>query len=232
MKPFFKSSFKLPTREVLHKKLLVRKFLLTGLLVWIPLITTLWVLGFVVGLMDSTLLLLPDHWQPGYVVGFDIPGLGVLLALVVLFVTGMLGSNVLGRAVFKYGNAFLERVPFFNVIYTSVKQVSDTLLSSKGQAFRQAVLIPYPHPGVWVVGFLTGDPPLPVSKALGQTPHLSVYVPTALSPTSGFVVLVPEADILPSGLTVDEALRYVVSMGVVTPPLVAEPQVTPHANDL
>lgn len=194
----------------------MKRYLLTGLLIWLPVAVALWVVVSVVGLLDRTLTLLPESWQPEAVFGFALPGLGVLLTVGVVWLTGLLAANFLGRLVLGWWQSVLERIPFFNTIYSSVKQVSDTLLSTKGQAFRRAVLVQYPHPGAWSIGFVTGDAPEGAAAIL-PSPAVSVYVPTALSPTSGFVILVAEQETRPSGMSVDEALKYVVSMGVVMP---------------
>lgn len=194
----------------------MKKYLLAGLLVWIPLVITVWVLSSIVSTMDQSLLLLPDSWHTERIFGVHIPGVGALLTLAILLLTGVLAANIVGERFFHYSNRVLSKIPFFNSIYSSVKQVSDTLLSSSGQAFRQAVLVRYPHAESWSIGFITGDLP---SQMTGQVegPAVSVFVPTAPNPTAGFVLLVPEKDLRPSGLTVDEALKYIVSMGVVAP---------------
>lgn len=194
----------------------MRKFLLAGLLVWIPLALTLWLLTAMVGLMDKTLLLLPTAWQPAQALGFELPGLGVLLTAAVLLGTGVLATNFMGQAFLKLWGGILERLPLVSTIYTSIKQVSDTLLASDGKAFREAVLVPYPHPGLWSLGFLTSEAPEAVNQHIGEG-MVSVYIPTALSPTAGFVVMLPAIEVKPSGMSVDEALKYIVSMGVVTP---------------
>lgn len=195
----------------------MRKFLLAGLLVWIPLAVTLWLLTLMVGLMDKTLLLLPQAWQPAALIGAEIPGLGVLLTLAVLLGTGVLATNFFGKAFLTVWGKLVQRLPIINTIYGSVKQISDTLLEPEGKAFRQAVLIQYPHPGLWSLGFLTSDAPAVVEPIIGGG-MVSVYIPTALSPTAGFVVMLPATEVKPSGMSIDEALKYIVSMGVVTPP--------------
>eukprot|EP01030_Chromulinospumella_sphaerica_P014280 gene14280-14073_t len=211
-----KSSAKLPER-VLNSDI-IKKYLLTGLLIWVPLGITLWVLALVVGLMDQTLMLLPDALHPRVWLGVHIPGLGVILTLAVLLGTGVLAANYFGAWLFKAGDWVLSRIPLFKIVYNSVKQVSDTLLSSSGKAFTRSVLVPYPHPGVWALGFVTGTPPPSLLENLNdQGPLVSVYVPTSPSPASGYVIMVPEKLLRPSGLSVDEALKYIVSLGVVTP---------------
>ncbi|GLR25643.1 MULTISPECIES: DUF502 domain-containing protein [Limnobacter] len=194
----------------------MKKYLLAGLLVWIPLVITVWVLSSIVSTMDQSLLLLPDSWHTERIFGVHIPGVGALLTLAILLLTGVLAANIVGERFFHYSNQVLSKIPFFNSIYSSVKQVSDTLLSSSGQAFRQAVLVRYPHAESWSIGFITGDLPIQMEGQV-EGPAVSVFVPTAPNPTAGFVLLVPEKDLRPSGLTVDEALKYIVSMGVVAP---------------
>lgn len=197
---------------------LIKKYLLTGLLIWIPLGITFWVLALVVGLMDQTLMLLPDALHPRVLLGFHVPGLGIILTLAVLLGTGVLAANYFGAWLFKTGDWVLSRIPLFNIVYNSVKQVSDTLLSSSGKAFTRSVLVPYPHPGIWALGFVTGTPPQNLLDNLNdQGPIVSVYVPTSPSPASGYVIMVPEKLLRPSGLSVDDALKYIVSLGVVTP---------------
>lgn len=195
----------------------MKKYLLTGLLIWVPLVVTLWVFHAVVGVMDQTLLLLPENLRPQALVGFNIPGIGVVLTVLVLLVTGLIGANMVGDTLLRWFDGLLSKIPFFNTIYSSVKQVSDTLLSNSGQAFRQAVLVKFHHDSTWSIGFVTGDAPEAMAAHLDE-PSVSVYVPTALSPASGYVVVVAEKDLRPSGLTVDEALKFIVSMGVVAPP--------------
>ena len=197
---------------------LAKQYLLTGLLIWVPLVITLWVLFLVVGLMDQTLMLLPDALHPRVVLGVDIPGLGIVLTLVVLLATGLFATNYFGAWLFKAGDWVLSRIPLFKIVYNSVKQVSDTLLSSSGKAFTRSVLVPYPHPGVWALGFVTGTPPeVLLDNLQDQGVLVSVYVPTSPSPASGYVIMVPEKLLRPSGLSVEEALKYIVSLGVVAP---------------
>ncbi|HEY1059231.1 MAG TPA: DUF502 domain-containing protein [Limnobacter sp.] len=195
----------------------MKKLLLAGLLVWVPLLITAWVLLTVVGLVDKTLLLLPAALQPESLFGFYVPGLGFVLTFGVLLVTGLLYTNFIGAWLFKLGDRILSGIPLLKVVYTSVKQISDTLLTSSGKAFRESVLVPYPHPGVWALGFVTGNPPDNLASSFEER-MVAVYVPTAPSPASGYVIIVPENSLRPSGMTVDEALKYIVSLGVVTPP--------------
>ena len=185
-------------------------------MIWVPLVITVWVLSILVGTLDQTLLLLPDAWQPREWLGFNIPGLGVLLTLAVVILTGMLGANIIGQRLVRVWESLLSRIPVVKSLYSSVKQVSDTLLSSSGQAFRKALLVQYPRQGSWTIAFLTGQPGGDVANYL-KGDYLSVYVPTTPNPTSGFFLMMPKADVIELDMNVDEALKYIISMGVVAP---------------
>lgn len=194
----------------------MRKYFVTGLLILVPLAITLWVLNLIVSTMDKSLLLLPMAWRPEALFGFAIPGLGTILTLLIIFLTGLATRNFIGKKVVAIWDAVLRRIPVFNVIYSSVKQVSDTLFSSSGNAFRKALLVQYPRQGSWTIAFMTGVPGGDVrNHLLGD--YVSVYVPTTPNPTSGFFLMVPRADAIELDMSVDEALKYIVSMGVVTP---------------
>jgi uncharacterized membrane protein len=192
----------------------LKTYLLTGLLIWVPVVITIWVLGIVVNTLEGVV---PASLSPQALFGFDLPGFRVLLVLLVLLVTGMLGANFLGRRLFSLSEKILGRIPLVRSIYQSVKQVSDTLLAPNGQAFRQAVMIRYPHHGSWSIAFLTGSPTGEIANHLAGD-FVSVYVPTTPNPTSGFFLLMPRADVIPLNMSVDTALKYIVSMGVVLPP--------------
>jgi uncharacterized membrane protein len=194
----------------------LKKYLITGLLIWVPIVITVWVLSLLVGTLDQSLLLLPEDWQPRSWLGFNIPGLGVLLTLAVVLVTGILGANILGQRLVLLWESLLGRIPVVKSLYSSVKQVSDTLLSSSGQAFRKALLIQYPREGSWTVAFMTGQPGGDVANYLTGE-YVSVYVPTTPNPTSGFFLMMPKADVIELDMNVDEALKYIISMGVVPP---------------
>ncbi len=198
-------------------KMTLKGYLVTGLLIWVPVAVTLWVLHLIVGTLDQTLNLLPREWRPDQVLGFGIPGLGVVLSLAILLVTGMLTANVLGQRLLRFWEGLLSRTPVVKSIYSSVKQVSDTLLSDSGQAFRRALLVQFPHQGAWTVAFQTGKPNAGVTDLIGGGDYVSVYVPTTPNPTSGYFVMVPVADTRELDMSVDEALKYVISMGVVAP---------------
>jgi uncharacterized membrane protein len=194
----------------------VKKYFITGLLIWIPLAITIWVLSLIVSAMDSTLLLLPESLQPATWLGFNIPGLGVVLTLVVLFLTGVFAANIIGQRLVIMGESVLARIPVVKTIYNSVKQVSDTLFSSSGQAFRKALLVRYPHSGAWTIAFLTGTASGEVAGHLDGE-HISVYVPTTPNPTSGYLLIVPRSEVIELDMNVEEALKYVISMGVAAP---------------
>ncbi|RXZ36267.1 DUF502 domain-containing protein [Oxalobacteraceae bacterium CAVE-383] len=194
----------------------MRKYFITGLLVLVPLAITLWVLNLIIGTMDQSLLLLPESWRPETLIGFSIPGLGSILTLLIIFLTGVATRNFVGRQVVMLWEAILKRIPVVSSIYSSVKQVSDTLFSSSGNAFRKAVLVQYPRQGSWTIAFVTGVPGGDVRNHL-QGDFVSIYVPTTPNPTSGFFLMVPRADTIELNMNVDEALKYIVSMGVVAP---------------
>jgi len=194
----------------------VRKYLITGLLIWIPLVITIWVLKLVVDTLDQSLLLLPPQWRTESFLGFHVPGLGVILTLVIVFVTGVLATNFLGARLVHLWHEILHRIPVVNSIYSSVKQISDTLFSSSGQAFRKALLVQWPREGMWTIAFLTGVPGGDVVKHLPGD-YVSVYVPTTPNPTGGYFVMVPRKDVIELAMSVDSALKYIISMGVVSP---------------
>jgi uncharacterized membrane protein len=195
----------------------MRKYFVTGLLILVPIAITLWVLNLVIGTMDQSLLLLPEKWRPGALIGFHVPGAGAVLTLLFILVVGLLTHNYFGKKVVYWWELLLKRIPVVNSIYSSVKQVSDTLLSSSGNAFRKAVLVQYPREGSWTIAFVTGAPGGDVKNHLVGD-YISVYVPTTPNPTSGFFLMMPKADTIELDMSVDEALKYIVSMGVVAPP--------------
>ena len=194
----------------------IRRWLLAGLLVLVPLAITVAVLNWIVSLLDQTLLILPGAWHPDRVLGFHLPGFGVLLTLGIVLLMGAIASNFLGRRLLIFGNALLRRIPIVRSIYSSVKQVSDTLFSENGNAFRKALLVQWPREGVWTIGFLTG---LPGGDVVNHLPanYLSVYVPTTPNPTGGYFVMLKKTECIELKMSVDEALTYVISMGVVVP---------------
>lgn len=194
----------------------MKKYFITGLLLWIPVVITIWVLEVIVTTLDQSLILLPETWQPKELIGRSIPGLGVLLTGLVLFLTGLLARNIIGERLVRVWESILGQIPIVRTIHSSVKQVSDTILSPNGQAFRQALLVQYPRAGVWTIAFQTGTPAAEVRRHI-QTDMVAVYVPTTPNPTSGFFLMLPRAEVIELDMSVDEALKYVVSMGVVAP---------------
>ena len=195
----------------------MRRYLITGLLIWVPLGITFWVLHALVTTMDQSLLLLPESWRPRAWLGFDVPGLGALLTVLIVLVTGVLGANILGQRLLQLWESLLGRIPVVKSIYNSVKQVSDTLFSSKGEAFRKALLVQWPREGMWTIAFLTGTPGGDVVNHL-EGDYVSVYVPTTPNPTGGYFVILRRSDVIELDMSVDEALKYIISMGVAPPP--------------
>jgi uncharacterized membrane protein len=203
----------------------VKKYILTGLLVWLPLAITIWVLMNVVGTLDgvfATLVVaaqtvLPESLRASLQSLREVPGLSVIIVVAALWLTGVAVTNMAGQWLVTQSNRMFSNIPIVKSIYTSVKQVSDTLFSSSGQAFRQAVLVEYPRAGSWTIGFVTGKPAGEVAQQLPED-MLTLYVPTTPNPTSGFMLIVPRTDVRELHMSVDEALKYIISMGVVAPP--------------
>ncbi|MEO8418034.1 MAG: DUF502 domain-containing protein [Methylophilaceae bacterium] len=194
----------------------MKRYFITGLLVLVPLLITIWVLTTLIGLMDQSLLLLPIEWRPEAQLGRTVPGIGAILTLLIIFVTGLIATNFFGKRLILIWEALLGHVPVVKSIYSSVKQVSDTLFSDSGQAFRKALLVQYPREGSWTIAFMTGRPGGDVANHL-QGEYISVYVPTTPNPTSGFFLMMPKADVVELDMSVDDALKYIISMGVVSP---------------
>lgn len=204
----------------------MKKYLIAGLLVWLPLAVTIWVLHSVLGLLDGVFAwllsgsqaLLPEGAEASLEMLKRIPGLGVIVMLAGLLLTGVFAANMVGQWWLRQGSRLLRRIPIVKSIYSSVKQVSDTLFSSSGNAFREAVLVQYPRAGSWTIAFVTGKPGGEAAEHL-QGDYVSLYVPTTPNPTSGFFLMAPRADVIALKMSVDEALKYIISMGVVAPPL-------------
>jgi uncharacterized membrane protein len=194
----------------------MRKYFITGLLILVPLAITAWVLSLIISTLDQSLLFVPERWQPRTLIGVDIPGIGAILTIAIVFVTGLLTNNLVGNFIVRQWENLLNRIPVVSSLYGSVKQVSDTLFSPNGNAFRKAVLVPYPHADSRTIAFLTGVPGGDVKNHL-QGDYVSVYVPTTPNPTSGFFLMMERSKIVELDMTVDAALKYIVSMGVVAP---------------
>jgi len=192
----------------------MKRYFITGLLIWVPLGITLWVLNLLVGTMDQSLLLVPANWRPEAWLGFRIPGLGAILTLLVIFVTGLATANILGQRLVAFWEGFLLRIPVVKSIYTSVKQVSDTLLSGEGHAFRKVLLVRYPHPEAWSIAFQSNLPDEVAARVPEE--HVAVFIPTTPSPVNGFYFFVKKSETIELDMSVDQALKTIVSMGVAT----------------
>lgn len=208
---------------------LIKRYFITGLLIWVPLAITAWVLSLIASAADQSLRLLPESVRPHDLLGFDIPGAGIVLTLLIILTTGLLAANFIGQRLVGWWEKLLARIPVVNSIYNSVKQVSDTLFSSSGNAFRKALLIQYPREGSWTIAFLTGKPGGDVANYLKED-YVSVYVPTTPNPTSGFFLMLPQSDVIELDMAVDEALKYIISMGVVAPPARKRQPTAPSHN--
>ncbi|MDR0770902.1 MAG: DUF502 domain-containing protein [Burkholderiales bacterium] len=194
----------------------MKRYLIAGLLVWIPLGITLWVLYFLLSALDQTMLLIPYAWRPEQVLGFPIPGLGVVMGFLILLSTGVVAANIFGARLIVAWEKMLGRIPFVKSIYSSVKQVSDTILSNKSTAFRKALLVEFPRRDSWTIAFQTGSPAEEIAEQFDEQ-YVSVYVPTTPNPTSGYFVMLPKSQVRELQMSVDEALKYIVSMGVLEP---------------
>ncbi|MDP2835076.1 MAG: DUF502 domain-containing protein [Pseudomonadota bacterium] len=205
----------------------MKRYFITGLLIWVPLGITIWVISALIGAMDQTLLLLPEHWRPHYWLGVYIPGLGVILTGVVIIVTGLFAANLIGQRLVRFWESLLQRIPVVKSIYGSVKQVSDTLLSGSGLAFKKVLLVHYPHPQAWSLAFQTNIP----SEVRSQfdVEYVAVFIPTTPSPVNGFYFYVRKDETIELDMSVDAALKAIVSMGVVAPAM--KPEVANYPGD-
>lgn len=199
----------------MFKKTFLKSSIIAGLLIWVPLVITLWVLNLLVGMMDQSLQLLPRSLLTESWLGVHVPGLGVVLTVLVVLLTGVLATNILGQRLVRFWEGILARIPIVNTIYHSVKQVSDTLFSGTGHAFRKVLLVRYPHPQAWSLAFQT-NVPVEVAACLPED-HVAVFIPTTPSPVNGFYFYVRRADIIEIDMSVDAAFKYIVSMGVAAP---------------
>lgn len=193
----------------------MRRYFITGLLIWVPLVITLWVLNLLIGMLDQSLLLVPESLRPLALIGLNIPGVGAILTLLVIFLTGLLAANIIGQRLVLFWEALLARIPVVKSIYYSVKQVSDTLFSGNGEAFRKVLLVRYPHPEAWSLAFQT-NVPNEVAACLDDA-HVGVFIPTTPSPVNGFYFYVKKSETIELDMSVDDALKAIVSMGVVAP---------------
>jgi len=194
----------------------MKRYLIAGLLVWVPIGVTLLVIRLVVDLTDRTLLLLPVKYQPEVLFGFKIPGLGIVFSVIVVLATGMVVANLFGRTLVAMWERMLARIPYVSKIYQGVKQVMETVLASDGQSFRKVLLIEYPRKGIWTLAFLSGNPSGEINHRL-QHDLVNVFVPTTPNPTSGFFLMLPRADVVELDMSVDDGLKMIISAGVVVP---------------
>lgn len=203
----------------------LRSYLLTGLVVWMPILVTMVVLRFIIDLLDKTIALIPHAYQPQQLIGFNVPGFGVLLSLILLLVTGMVATNLLGQRLVTWSEAVLDRIPLVRTIYNGSKQVMQALFATNSQAFRKVVLIQYPRKGIWSIAFHTGSPPAEISEHTGKE-MLTVFIPTTPNPTSGFLMMVPKSDTMELSMSTEAALKLIISLGVMPPVVPGKDNVT------
>jgi uncharacterized membrane protein len=195
----------------------LRRHFVTGLLIWVPLAVTLWVLDILIGWLDQSAALLPANWRTEAWLGTHVPGLGVLVTLLIVFLTGVLATNIIGQRLVVFWERLLRRIPVVRSIYYGAKQVSDSLLSGSNQAFRKVVMVQFPAPGTWTLGFLTGRPAGEVAAHLPGE-HVSIFIPLTPNPTAGYFLLLPVESVIELDMSVEDGLKYIISMGMVAPP--------------
>jgi uncharacterized membrane protein len=205
------------------RKWSVRRYLVAGVLVWLPILATIWVVSFMLRIMDRTLLLLPPAYRPEALVGFSLPGVGALFALIVLLFTGLLVTNLIGRRLVVWGEDLLNRIPLVRTVYGGVKSFAESVFS-QSNSFRQVVMVEYPRAGTWSIGFLTAEDVPEISDKMGE-PHAAVYISAALNATAGYLVIMPRRQVVALDMSVDEAMKMIITCGVVVPP-------APHADAL
>lgn len=195
----------------------LRNYFISGLLVWLPIWVTLLVIKFLVDILSKSLLLLPPEFQPDVLIGYHVPGVGVVITLLVIFLTGLLVANFVGKWLVGLGDAIMGRIPLVRSVYTGVKQVTQTLFTPGGQSFRKVLLVQYPCPGVWSIAFQTGDVSKEIERSLQKQQMVSYFIPTTPNPTSGFLMMAPKNEVVELDISVDQALKFVISLGVVQP---------------
>ncbi len=203
-----------------------RRYIMAGLLVWLPLGVTILVIKMLVELMDRILLLLPARYQPEQLLGMHIPGLGVIVAVTVVLGTGIVVANLFGRKLVHLWESLLARIPLVRSIYSAVKQIAETMFSSNGKSFRKVLLVEYPRKGLWTLAFQTGTEVGEAQRKTGRE-VINIFIPTTPNPTSGFLILVPKEDVVELDMSVDEGLRMIISMGLVVPKSLTHPEPTP-----
>lgn len=192
----------------------IRSYLLAGLGVWIPIIVTFVIVRFMVQLLDDTIALLPEPYQPQQLFGMNIPGLGVLMSLIILLFTGLFATNFLGQKLVKWSEALLNKIPFVRSIYTATKQVIQTIFSSNSNSFRQVLLVEYPREGLWSLAFQTGSVSPDIQNLITNEEMVSIFIPTTPNPTGGFFMMVPKSKTIPIPISIDEAFKMIISLGV------------------
>lgn len=195
----------------------LRRYFISGLLFWLPIWATFVVIRFLVDILNNTISLLPHRYQPDVMLGFHVPGIGVIITLAVIFFTGLLVANFIGKKMVEIWEALVKRIPLVRTVYTGVKQVLDTLFAPGGQSFRKVLLVEYPRAGLWSIAFQTGDGAQEVDLAVGEGNMVSIFIPTTPNPTSGFLMMVPRSKVVELKMSVEQALKYVISLGVVQP---------------
>jgi len=195
----------------------LRTYFISGLLIWLPILVTLLVLKFLVDLLSRSLELLPHRYQPDVLLGFHIPGIGVIITILVILLTGIFAANFIGRRFLALGDALMARIPLVRTVYTGVKQVTQTVFQPGGQSFRKVLLVEYPCAGVFSIAFQTGEVNKEIESCLGKEPMVSYFIPTTPNPTSGFLMMAPKSKVIELDMGVDQALKFVISLGVVQP---------------
>lgn len=215
------------------RKFSLKRYLITGVVAWLPLMVTIWVITYVVNATDGLVHLLPDAWRPEAVLGFSIPGLGFVITIVLLFISGVFAANVLGKRILGFWESVLNYIPGVKTIYSSVKKVSESLLSDSRQSFKTPVLVQFPREGIWIVGFVSGSVVPDLNESLGcHDEYIAVYVPTTPNPTGGYYLMTKKSETRHLNMSVDEALKYVISLGMVSPDMVEEsPLLTEEKQD-
>jgi uncharacterized membrane protein len=199
---------------MIHK---LRRYFVSGLLFWLPIWATFLVIKFLLNILNNTMLLLPHRYQPDALLGFHVPGIGVVITLLMIFSTGLLVANIIGRLLVNCWDSLIKHIPLVNTVYSNLKQICDTLFASNGNSFRKVLLVEYPRQGLWTIAFQTGEGPKEVATTLSQTDLISIFVPTTPNPTGGFLMMVPYSQVIELTMPVEQALKYVISLGVVKP---------------
>jgi len=207
----------------------IRRYLVAGMLVWLPILATIWVVGFIVDVMDRTFVLLPERLRPEALLGIYIPGLGAVFAFLLVLLTGLAVTNLVGRQLVTYWEELLNRIPLVRSVYSGVKGFAESVLTSS-HSFRQVVAVEYPRPGVWSIGFVTADDVPEVSAKTGE-PLVCVFISPAPNPTAGFIILVPRSQLVPLDMSVDAAMKMIVTCGVVVPPYKPASATLPHGGE-